>query len=66
MNPELEIRKEQLAKGEKIQVISPQNAYVMSKLLEQTVNNGGTLWGQKWKFEYKADNGKTYRIAAGR
>ena len=65
MNPELEIRKEQLAKGEKIQVISPQNAYVMSKLLEQTVNNGGTLGGQKWKFEYKANNGKTYRIAAG-
>lgn len=65
MNPELDIRKQQLAKSEKIQVISPQNAYVMAKLLEQTVNNGGTLGGQKWKFEYKSDNGKTYRIAAG-
>jgi len=65
MNPELDIRKEQLAKGENIQVISPQNAFVMTKLLEQTVNNGGTLGGQKWKFEYKAENGKTYKIAAG-
>ena len=64
LNPELEIRKEQLAKGEKIQVISPQNAYVMSKLLEQTVNNGGTLGGQKWKFEYKTEDKKTYKIAA--
>ena len=64
LNPELDIRKEQLAKGEKIQVISPQNAYVMSKLLEQTVNNGGTLGGQKWKFEYKTEDKKTYKIAA--
>ena len=30
-----------LAKGENIQVISPQTSFVMIKLLEQTVNNGG-------------------------
>ncbi|MCQ2591826.1 MAG: PBP1A family penicillin-binding protein [Treponema sp.] len=63
MNPELEIRKAQTAKGDKIQVISPQTAYVMDKLLEQTVISG-TLWGQNWKFDYKNENGKKYRIAA--
>ena len=63
-NPELEIRQKQQAKGEKIQVISPQNAFVMTKLLEQTVNGGGTLWRQKWKFEYKNDEGKKYVMPA--
>ncbi len=65
LNPELEIRKEQAAKGEKIQVISPQNAFVMTKLLEQTVNNGGTLAAQKWHFDYRNANGTTYHMPAG-
>lgn len=64
LNPELDIRKEQQAKGDAIQVISPQTAYVMTKLLYQTVNNGGTLAGQKKKFEYKNEKGKTYAIPA--
>ncbi len=65
LNPELDLRKQQAAKGDKIQVISPQTAYVMVKLLEQTVNNGGTLSAQSWKFDYKAQNGKSYRMPAG-
>ena len=64
LTPELDIRKEQTAKGDKIQVISPQTAFVMTKLLEQTVNGGGTLAGQKGKFEYKASNGRSYRMPA--
>ena len=56
LNPELDIRKEQAAKGEKIQVISPQTAFVMTKLLEQTVNNGGTLAAQAWHFNYRDEN----------
>ena len=64
LTPELDIRKEQTAKGDKIQVISEQTAFVMTKLLEQTVNNGGTLAGQKGKFEYKAANGRSYRMPA--
>ena len=64
LTPELDIRKEQAAKGDKIQVISPQTAFVMTKLLEQTVNNGGTLAGQKGRFEYKAENGRSYRMPA--
>ena len=64
LTPELDIRKEQTAKGDKIQVISEQTAFVMTKLLEQTVNGGGTLAGQKGKFEYKAANGRSYRMPA--
>ena len=65
LTPELDIRKEQAAKGEKIQVISPQTSFVMIKLLEQTVNNGGTLGAQKWHFDYRDANGKRYTMPAG-
>ena len=65
LNPELDIRKEQAAKGDSIQVISPQTSYVMIKLLEQTVNNGGTLSAQKWHFDYRDENGRRYTMPAG-
>ena len=65
LNPELEIRKEQAAKGEAIQVITPQTAYVMVKLLEQTVNNGGTLHRQQWHFDYRDKNGRVYTMPVG-
>ena len=64
LNPELDIRKEQAAKGEKIQVISPQTAFVMTKLLEQTVNNGGTLAAQAWHFNYRDENKNRYTMPA--
>ena len=64
LNPELDIRKEQAAKGEKIQVISPQTAFVMTKLLEQTVNNGGTLAAQAWHFNYRDENKHRYTMPA--
>lgn len=63
LTPEQDVRKQQIAKGENIQVISPQTAFVMTKLLEQTVFSG-TLAGQNWKFDYRTENGKKYRIAA--
>ena len=65
MNPEREIREAQRAKGEAIQILSPQTAFVMSKLLENTVNGPGTLSAQSWKFDYKTDKGQTYSIHAG-
>ncbi len=64
-NPELDIRKEQASKGDAIQVISPQTSYVMIKLLEQTVNNGGTLSAQKWHFDYRDEDGNRYTMPAG-
>jgi len=65
LNPELDIRKAQAAKGDAIQVISPQTAFVMTKLIEQTVNNGGTLGAQKWHFNYRDENKNRYTMPAG-
>ena len=65
MNPEREIREAQRAKGEAIQILSPQTAFVMSKLLENTVNGPGTLSAQSWKFDFKTDKGQKYSIHAG-
>ena len=65
LNPELDIRKAQAAKGNDIQVISEQTAFVMTKLLEQTVNHGGTLAAQEWHFHYRDEKGNRYIMPAG-
>jgi penicillin-binding protein 1A len=46
------------------QVISPQNAYIMSKILEKTVEEGSLANGAGWgaKFTFKDENGKTFRM----
>ncbi len=61
LNPEREIRESQLSKGEQIQVIPPQTAFVMTKMMEHTVQSG-TLWRQKEKFIYRTDEGKKYTM----
>ena len=63
LNPERDIRQAQQAKGEAAQIISPQTAFVMTKLLEQTVQSG-TLGAQSWKFTYRNDNGVKYTMPA--
>lgn len=65
LNPERTIREAQQAKGEGIQVLSPQTAYVMEKMLENTVNGPGTLSAQSWKFEYKDEKNRKYQIHVG-
>lgn len=65
LNPEREIREAQQAKGEAYQVLSPQTAFVMEKMLENTVNGPGTLSAQSWKFDFKDEKGKRYSIHAG-
>jgi penicillin-binding protein 1A len=63
---EREARQEQRRKGNAVQVISPQNAYVMTSILKKTVERlGGTLynpsgWGSK--FTFKDENGKTFKM----
>lgn len=65
LNPEKDLRKQEAQKGDN-QVITPQTAFVMTKLLEMTVNNGGTLWAYKNRFEYKSEDKKnTWRMPAG-
>ena len=66
LNPEKDVRQKQQAKGSSTQVISPQTAYVMTKLLENTVRSG-TLAGPTGngsKFTYRDANGKKYTIPA--
>jgi penicillin-binding protein 1A len=60
---ERNIRLKQRQKGSVTQLISPQNAYVMTSLLKKTVELG-TLGGQGAKFVYVNDKGERYRIAA--
>jgi penicillin-binding protein 1A len=63
---ERNIRLAQRQKGKDIQVISPQNAYVMTQLLKQTVESGTLRSGAGYgaKFSFIDEAGKRYRIAA--
>ncbi|MBP5283708.1 MAG: PBP1A family penicillin-binding protein, partial [Treponema sp.] len=66
ITPESDIRKAQAAKGAKSQVITPQTAFVMTKLMENTVKSG-TLAGPTDSgniFAQKTDKGRTYVIPA--
>jgi penicillin-binding protein 1A len=63
LDNEREIRLKQRQKGGAIQLISRQNAYVMTGLLKKTVEMG-TLGGQGAKFVFVDDKGQRYRIAA--
>jgi penicillin-binding protein 1A len=62
LDPERKLRLEQRQTNN--QVVSPQNAYIMSRLLERTLFEGtltiGT--GSGAKFVYKDENGKDFRM----
>lgn len=66
LNPEKEVRTALQAKGAAAQVISPQTAFVMTELLQNTVSSG-SLAGPSSngnKFRYKDSNGRLYKIPA--
>nr|MCR4789447.1 PBP1A family penicillin-binding protein [Treponemataceae bacterium] len=70
LNPERDVRLEQKRKGSAIQVISPQTAYIMTDLLQNTVRMGtlsNTAGGIK-KFTYEDEETHKKRImpAAGK
>jgi len=48
------------------QVISPQNAYIMSRIMEKTVEEGTLANGAGWgsKFTFRDANGKAFRMPA--
>jgi penicillin-binding protein 1A len=66
LDPEKELRLQQKRKGSSIQLISPQTAYVMTSLLEKTVQSGTLAYasGYGTKFTYTDNNGKKYTIPA--
>jgi len=64
LEPEKELRTQQKKKGSAIQIISPQNAYVMTDMLRRTVSDGTLQYptaGGKL-FTYKDEEGKKYTI----
>ena len=63
IDPEKELRLEQKRKGNATQLISPQNAYIMTDLLKNTIR-AGTLGGSDAKFSYKDQNGRRFTMPA--
>jgi penicillin-binding protein 1A len=63
LDPERDLRMAQRRAGNN-QVISAENAYIMSKMLEKTVEEGTLAHGAGWgsKFTFKDENGKTFRM----
>ena len=64
LTPEKDLRLEQQEKGENIQVITPQNAYVMTNILTNTVKSGTLARGSRWGsyFKYTDANGKKFTM----
>ena len=60
---EREVRQRQRNMGNNIQVVSPQNAYIMTKIMEKAVDEGSLAIGAGWgsKFTYRDEQG-TYRL----
>jgi penicillin-binding protein 1A len=68
LDPERDIRLRQRQMGNNIQVVSPQNAYVMTSMLKKTVEMG-TLAGPShvsstwaYKFTFKDEKGKNFTM----
>ena len=63
LDVERDLRLQQRRAGN-TQTISQQNAFIMSKILEKTVEEGSLANGAGWgsKFTFKDENGKTFRM----
>jgi len=63
LDPERELRLQQ-RRAVNAQVVSQQNAYIMNKILEKTVEEGTLANGAEWgaRFAFKDENGKTFKM----
>jgi penicillin-binding protein 1A len=66
LDTERDLRLQQRRMGSDIQVVSPQNAYVMTSLLKKTVEIGTLAYGSGWgsKFTFKDEKGSRFKIPA--
>jgi penicillin-binding protein 1A len=66
LDPEKELRLQQKRKGSDIQVVSPQNAFVMTSLLKKTVESGSLAYaaGYGSKFTFRDKDNNRYSIPA--
>jgi penicillin-binding protein 1A len=64
LDVERDLRQQQRRMGNSIQVISPQNAFIMSRILEKTVEEGSLANGAGWgaKFTFRDENGRAFRM----
>jgi len=69
MDLERDLRAEQRRRGNAIQVVSPQNAYIVTAMLQRTLERGpsghGTLWnptGWGQRFIFRDENGNNFRM----
>jgi len=65
---EREVRQNQRRMGDSIQVVSPQNAYVMTRIMEKVVDEGSLSIGAGWgsKFTFRDDKGSYKLPVAGK
>ena len=66
LDTEREVRQAQRLMGADIQVVSPQNAYIMTSMLIKTVETGSLASGTDWgaKFAFRDEMGNRFRIPA--
>jgi penicillin-binding protein 1A len=66
LDPEKDLRLEQKRKGSAIQILTPQNAYIMTELLRNTISAGtlGYASDNEQKFTYKDKSGKKFVLPA--
>jgi penicillin-binding protein 1A len=68
LDPERDLRQAQRRMGSNIQVITPQNAYVMTRILEKTVDEGTLAYGAGYgaKFTFRDERGSFRMPVAGK
>jgi penicillin-binding protein 1A len=68
LDPERDLRQAQRRMGSNIQVITPQNAYIMTRILEKTVDEGTLASGAGWgsKFTFRDERGTFKMPMAGK
>ena len=66
LDPEREVRLRQQRMGNDIQVISPQNAYIMTSMMKKTVESGTLAHGAGYgnKFTFRDEKGNRFRMPA--
>ncbi|MDR1898615.1 MAG: PBP1A family penicillin-binding protein [Treponema sp.] len=66
LDPEREVRLKQRRMGSDIQVVSPQNAYIMTSMMKKTVESGTLAYGAGYgaKFTFKDEKGNRFRMPA--
>jgi penicillin-binding protein 1A len=66
LDPERELRIAQRQKGDAFQIISPQNAYIMTSILRKTVDSGTLSAPSGWgaKFTFRDEQGNKFKMPA--